>query len=114
MAYKMKGFKKLKEKKEKNNPYFVEGKDMSKVPIYTLEEENNGLTEEQEKALWQYGVDTGIVWQLQGWYGRNAQDMLNNGTLKYPEKRHHDYYGNPIPTREEAEHHKFNTEKFGK
>jgi len=77
MAYKMKGFKKLKEKKEKNNPYFVEGKDMSKVPIYTLEEENNG-------------------------------------TLKYPEKRHHDYYGNPIPTREEAEHHKFNTEKFGK
>lgn len=93
--------KKLKEKKQTHNPYFVDGKDMSQVPIYYLEGEY-GLTEKQEIALWQHGVDTGQVWQLQGWYGRTAQDMLNNGILKYPTKKTHDYYGNPIPTQKEA------------
>ena len=61
------------------------------------------ITPAQEKALWQYGVDTGQVWQLQGWYGRTAQSMLDDGYLHYPEKRHHDYYGNPIPTKKEME-----------
>jgi hypothetical protein len=112
MAYKVKKSK-MKVKSQVHNPYFVDGKDMSQVPIYYLEGDY-GLTEKQEIALWQYGVDTGIVWHLQGWYGRNAQDMLNAGILKYPKKRTHDYYGNPIPTHEEAKKHKFDTEKFGK
>ena len=100
MPYKIKN-KPVKEKKDnKSNPYFVDGKDMSKVPIYYLEGEN-GLTEKQEIALFQYGVDTGIIWKLQGWYGRNAQDMLNAGILKYPKERTYDYYGNPIPTQKE-------------
>ena len=105
MAYTTK-IKKRKEKsyevENKKNPYYVDGKDMSKVPIYYLEGDY-GLTEGQEKALWQYGVDTGQVWQLQGWYGRTAQQMLDDGYLHYPEKRHHDYYGNPIPTKKEME-----------
>ena len=102
MAYKIKSAKK-KERldSQKHNPYFVEGKDMSKVPIYYLEGEY-GLSENQGKALWQYGVDTGQVWQLQGWYGRTASDMLNSGYLNYPEKRTKDYYGNKIPTQKEA------------
>jgi len=101
MAYKIKS-KKAKEKIQKVNPYFVDGKDVSKMPIYYLEDpEGNGLTEDQTIALWQHGVDTGIVWGLQGWYGRTAHAMLEEGTLKYPEKRTHDYYGNPIPTHEE-------------
>lgn len=102
MKYKIKN-KKLKEKKQTHNPYFVDGKDVSKEPIYLLEEgEDSGLTPEQFKALWQYGVDTGIVWRLQGWYGRTAQDLLNSGYIKYPKQRTKDYYGNPIPTLKEA------------
>jgi len=88
MAFKVKSTK----RKEKFNP--------ATVPIYYLEGDY-GLTPEQEIEVWQYNVDNGMVWQLQGWYGRTAQDMLDAGILHYPNKRQHDYYGNPIPTHEE-------------
>jgi hypothetical protein len=110
MAYKIK-IKKAKEKPQQRNPYIVNGKDVSKYPIYYLEDpEGNGLTPEETKVLWQYGVDTGIVWGLQGWYGRNAQDMLNAGYLKYPKKRTTNYYGNRIPTQKEAKQGHFDEE----
>jgi hypothetical protein len=76
--------------------------DPKSVPIYALEDpEGYGLTEEQTLAVWQHGVDTGQVWSLQGWYGRNASALLEQGLLHYPKKRTHDYYGNPIPTQSE-------------
>jgi len=28
---------------------------------------------------WQYLIDTGTVWGLQGWYGRTAIDLINQG-----------------------------------
>ena len=28
---------------------------------------------------WQYLIDTGVVWSLQGWYGRTAQDLIETG-----------------------------------
>ena len=30
---------------------------------------------------WQYLVDTGQVWKLQGWFGRAAFRMISDGTL---------------------------------
>ena len=102
MTYKVKN-KPVKEKVQTKNPYFVDGVDVSKLPIYYLEDpEGNKLTSAQTIALWQYGVDTGQVWHLQGWYGRNAQAMIDEGILTYAKQRTHDYYGNPIPTHEEA------------
>jgi hypothetical protein len=113
MRYKI-PIKKSKEKKLINkNIYFVDGKDVSRLPIYYLEDpDGNGLTENQTNMLWQYGVDTGIVWHLQGWYGRNAQMLLDEGIIHYPIKHKQmnpefssqtDYYGNPIPTHKEAD-----------
>ena len=31
---------------------------------------------------WQHLVDTGVVWELQGFYGRAAHRMLSEGTLQ--------------------------------
>lgn len=36
-------------------------------------------TEEEYYAAWQLLIDTGIVWQLQGWFGRTAVDLINAG-----------------------------------
>ena len=38
-------------------------------------------SEEQYLEAWQLLVDTGIAWQLQGYFGRTAQAMIDNGDL---------------------------------
>jgi hypothetical protein len=67
----MKNFRKLKFYK-KLTPYlatayaesFCEGED---------------ATEEEQLCAWQYLIDTDYCWTLQGWYGRTAKALINNG-----------------------------------
>jgi len=33
-------------------------------------------TEEAQIQAWQYLIDTGLVWQLQGTFGRTATDLI--------------------------------------
>jgi len=39
--------------------------------------------ESQDEVIeaWQYLVDTGVVWKLQGWFGRPAQHLINEGVI---------------------------------
>ena len=37
-------------------------------------------TVEQLNEAWQYLIDTGLCWRLQGWYGRCARDLIESGT----------------------------------
>jgi hypothetical protein len=43
-------------------------------------------TEDEEvyREAWQYLIDTGICWRLQGWFGRTACDLIGNGFCKEP------------------------------
>ena len=36
-------------------------------------------SEEQLNEAWQYLIDTGLAWQLQGWFGRCARDLIEQG-----------------------------------
>jgi hypothetical protein len=39
-------------------------------------------SEEQIIEAWQQLVDTGLAWQLQGWFGRTAQELINRGIIQ--------------------------------
>ncbi len=53
-------------------------------------------TEEELNAAWQWLVDTGLCWNLQGWYGRNAAAMIEGGILQPAIKDRKDYYGHTV------------------
>ena len=43
-------------------------------------------TEEEQVAAWQYLVDTGLAWKLQGWYGRTARALIAAGIIQEPDR----------------------------
>ena len=46
--------------------------------------EGENATEIEQLTAWQWLVDTGICWSLQGWFGRTATYLIKNG---YVERR---------------------------
>lgn len=44
--------------------------------------EEGSMDEERSIALFQRLLDSGLVWQLQGSYGRTAQRLLDRGLIK--------------------------------
>jgi len=55
---------------------------MSSLDTYTATGLAEGFiegTEEEVLEAWQYLIDTGIVWTLQGWFGRTAQQLIDAG-----------------------------------
>lgn len=58
------------------------GREDETMDAYTAMMIAEGITVADEKTVtqaWQYLIDTGIVWQLQGWYGRTAAQLIENG-----------------------------------
>lgn len=38
-------------------------------------------SEEDYKKAWQHLVDSSLAWKLQGWFGRTATDLINQGII---------------------------------
>ena len=66
-----------------------------KKPKYTFTDYEaigiaEGFIEEKDEerilSAWQHLVDKGLVWSLQGWFGRQATQMIQEGILSPPKK----------------------------
>lgn len=44
--------------------------------------EGEDATEEEQLCAWQYLVDSGHAWKLQGFFGRTATYLIENGYIK--------------------------------
>jgi len=68
--------------------------------IIALEE--GRLTDAKTIVLFQELIDEGIVWRMQGSYGRTASDLIERGLCMLGPVGHFDYYGNYVPSRYEV------------
>ena len=41
---------------------------------------------EEETEAWQYLIDTGMAWKFQGWYGRTAKRLIDEGECTYTDR----------------------------
>ena len=56
---------------------------MDSFEAVMIAEEGDDDAEKQLEA-WQYLIDTGLCWQLQGWFGRTAEGLIQQGKCSRP------------------------------
>jgi hypothetical protein len=54
---------------------------------YGEEELQDPKKEKEYLEAWQLLIDTGMCWQLQGWFGRTAMHMIELGHCKPPPEK---------------------------
>ena len=53
-------------------------------------------TDEEMIEAYQSLIDSGTVWSLQGFYGRTAASLIEQGLCHHAIENHKDYWGNNI------------------
>ena len=67
-----------------------------------IDYENGELDEQDEIAMFQEAINSGLAWRLQGSYGRQAMGLIEAGQCMLGEVGHRDYWGNYVPSRYEV------------
>ena len=52
---------------------------MNDFDAVMIAEEVHDASEKEYIAAWQHLIDTGVCWNLQGWFGRTAITMIEEG-----------------------------------
>jgi len=60
--------------------------DNDQLTNYLIRYESEGLCEAETIELFQYLVDTGLAWRLQGFYGRQAMALIEMGAVTRPKE----------------------------
>jgi hypothetical protein len=55
--------------------------DLSILDAMMLIEDIEDASVDNQLQAWQKLVDSGLVWQLQGWYGRTAEQLIEQGLI---------------------------------
>lgn len=58
--------------------------EMTPINAVLIAEGQIETTEEKQIEAWQYLVDTGIAWSLQGWFGRMADQLIDQEVITAP------------------------------
>ena len=73
------------------------------MDVQTISDYENGeLDEQDEVAMFQDAINSGMAWTLQGSYGRAAVSLIEAGKCMLGEVGHRDYWGNYVPSRYEV------------
>ena len=60
---------------------------MDDIKAIEIIESREDTTREEEVAAWQHLINTGICWDLQGFYGRTAMRLIEEGVCHEASQR---------------------------
>jgi len=63
---------------------------------------DESITSDEEIDAYQDLINTGAAWKLEGYVGRTAMMMIDNGLCTLGEEGHKDYWGNYVPSKHEV------------
>jgi len=64
--------------------------------------EDVGESHDSYLEAWQFLIDEGHAWKLQGFYGRVAMELMRERICLPAPVRHTDYWGNIVPSRNDG------------
>jgi hypothetical protein len=59
---------------------------MDKYTAVMIAEGVEPASEERKLEAWQMLIDTGLAWQLQGYFGRGAEQLIRSGVCRAPRR----------------------------